>query len=87
MPRTNWEILSGYPLLLPPASLVEKFNKTVEPFLLKIKYNLTQIRTLTSLRDTLLPKLMSGEVRVGDAGQVVESAVAQAVEQPELPFS
>ncbi len=29
-----------------------------------INYNQTQIRTLTALRDTLLPKLMSGEVRV-----------------------
>jgi type I restriction enzyme S subunit len=30
----------------------------------KIESNQTQIRTLTALRDTLLPKLMSGEVRV-----------------------
>ncbi|NGM89316.1 restriction endonuclease subunit S [Parapusillimonas sp. SGNA-6] len=33
----------------------------------KIKSNYTQIRTLTALRDTLLPKLMSGEVRVEEA--------------------
>ena len=33
-----------------------------------IKSNQTQIRTLTALRDTLLPKLMSGEVRVEPLG-------------------
>ena len=34
------------------------------PWMEKIRYNQTQIRTLENLRDTLLPKLMSGEVRV-----------------------
>lgn len=47
-----------------PENLVCSFEESVRPFFLKIKSNQTQIRTLTSLRDTLLPKLMSGEVRV-----------------------
>jgi type I restriction enzyme S subunit len=33
----------------------------------KIKANHTQIRTLTALRDTLLPKLMSGEIRINQS--------------------
>ena len=41
------------------------YNNTVEPMFRKIKVNQTQIRSLEKLRDTLLPKLMSGEVRVG----------------------
>lgn len=44
--------------------IVERFNAQVEPLFKKQLINQTQIRTLTSLRDTLLPKLMSGEVRV-----------------------
>lgn len=45
---------------------IKKFEKEVSPYFQKIKSNQTQIRTLTQLRDTLLPKLMSGEVRVTD---------------------
>lgn len=40
------------------------FSSVVEPFLLKVESNLKQIQTLETLRDTLLPKLISGEVRV-----------------------
>ncbi|MBI4946131.1 MAG: restriction endonuclease subunit S [Bacteroidetes bacterium] len=40
------------------------FGEEVQPLFEKIITNLNQIRTLTQLRDTLLPKLMSGEVRV-----------------------
>lgn len=43
---------------------INKFHEKVDPMMIKIKANYTQIRTLTSLRDTLLPRLMSGEVRV-----------------------
>ena len=42
------------------------FNKEVEMYFEKINKNKHQIRTLTQLRDTLLPKLMSGEVRVSE---------------------
>lgn len=43
---------------------VNTFGQQVQPFFTKIIFNLKQIRTLSQLRDTLLPKLMSGEVRV-----------------------
>jgi len=64
MPRTNWKILRDYPLLVPPDIILEEFDKLIRPSIEKIKHNLKQIRTLENLRDTLLPKLMSGEVRV-----------------------
>lgn len=48
----------------PGNEILLAFNKEVEPLFDKIFKNQTQIRTLTQLRDTLLPKLMSGEVRV-----------------------
>jgi type I restriction enzyme S subunit len=44
--------------------IIREFHLKVEPLFQKIKSNTQQILTLTQLRDTLLPKLMSGEVRV-----------------------
>lgn len=43
---------------------INKFHQYTNGFFQKIKFNRKQIRTLETLRDTLLPKLMSGEVRV-----------------------
>ena len=51
-------------ITIPPQLLLDEFDKTVNPFFSKIKTNQHQIRTLEKLRDTLLPKLISGEVRV-----------------------
>lgn len=64
MPRTNWDVLSSYPIPKPDIETIEKFNEIVWPIISKISSNIFQIRTLEKLRDTLLPKLMSGEVRV-----------------------
>lgn len=47
-----------------PINLIDTFNQTVKPFFNKISSNLLQIQQLETLRDTLLPKLMSGLVRV-----------------------
>lgn len=49
---------------LPPVELINRFTETVRPMIAKQETNYEQIQKLTSLRDTLLPKLMSGEVRV-----------------------
>ena len=43
---------------------IKAYSKTITPFFEKIIFNLGQIQTLEKLRDTLLPKLMSGEIRV-----------------------
>ena len=44
--------------------VAKQYNKIVEPLLKKILVNLSEITHLTNLRDTLLPKLMSGEIDV-----------------------
>ncbi|MBN1667436.1 MAG: restriction endonuclease subunit S [Anaerolineales bacterium] len=51
-------------IINPPEDLLIEFYTIVEPLFEKIFHNQDQIRTLENLRDTLLPKLMSGEVRV-----------------------
>lgn len=49
---------------IPPKEKLSHFDNEVEPLFQKIKSNANQILTLTKLRDTLLPKLMTGEVKV-----------------------
>lgn len=65
VPGLNRDIALSEELILPPQSKRDKFNQYCVPLFKKIKNNLSQIRTLEKLLDTLLPKLMSGEVRVG----------------------
>ena len=49
---------------IPRESEIRSFENTVSTYFQKIFLNKTQIRTLEKLRNTLLPKLMSGEIRV-----------------------
>jgi type I restriction enzyme S subunit len=64
MPRTNWEIIGNYKVPRPNEERITEFEKLTRPSLDKMFHNIEQIRMLSKLRDTLLPKLMSGEVRV-----------------------
>jgi type I restriction enzyme S subunit len=50
--------------VIPPEIVTRKFDEAVSPFLGRILSNLLECRALADLRDTLLPKLISGEVRV-----------------------
>jgi type I restriction enzyme S subunit len=58
------EDLSSSIVLIPSANKFKYMDKIISPIIEKIILNASQIRTLEKLRDTLLPKLMSGEVRV-----------------------
>ncbi|ENZ8441442.1 restriction endonuclease subunit S [Klebsiella oxytoca] len=62
-------------LKFPSLNSIEKFNKEVASLFNKKEINTPQIKILEKLRDTLLPKLMSGEVRVRYAEEEI-SAVA-----------
>ncbi|MCE2732196.1 MAG: restriction endonuclease subunit S [Flammeovirgaceae bacterium] len=58
------EGLKSISFKIPPKEIVSTCEKQFDDIISKIDSNQTQIRTLTALRDTLLPKLISGEVRV-----------------------
>lgn len=60
----NSAMIKDMEITIPDASTMNEFKERTEPLFNKINQNQTQIRTLTTLRDTLLPKLMSGEIRV-----------------------
>ena len=51
-------------LVVPPAELVKKFTALAEAAHEQFEDNIQQSRTLATLRDTLLPKLLSGELSV-----------------------
>lgn len=55
---------NGIDTVIPEEDVINEFEDTAKPLDDKIFTNSIQIRTLSRLRDTLLPKLMSGEVRV-----------------------
>jgi type I restriction enzyme S subunit len=59
-----------YPLVVPDLRIAEEFDRVVSPFFVRIQANSHQSRTLATLRDSLLPKLLSGELRAAEAGAV-----------------
>lgn len=62
--RVSPEDIFNLTLKCPSFNKLEKFNCVTNDYWKKINQNKNQVRTLTRLRDTLLPKLMSGEVSV-----------------------
>jgi len=63
-PHINKNDVNNTEIILPPESLIKEKNKIIETYFNKITLNCLQIRTLETLRDTLLPKLMNGEIRI-----------------------
>jgi type I restriction enzyme S subunit len=66
MPRTSWAEMARYDIALPPKAVAQAFTESVRPGVDRIIAAIHESRTLASLRDTLLPKLISGELRVDD---------------------
>lgn len=62
--RVSGDSIAHYEIAIPPVTVVEGFRTFSEPIMNHIKQNSLQARTLSRIRDTLLPKLMSGEVRL-----------------------
>lgn len=59
MPRTSWIEIYGYKFALPTDELLKTFNEETEPLVEQILNNTEEIKTLASLRDSLLPRLIS----------------------------
>lgn len=74
-PKLNQGNLCRIPFLLAPKQVNESFASLIDPIYARIRMGAKESRTLTSLRDTLLPKLLSGEIRVRQAEKMVEEAV------------
>jgi len=75
MPRTNWNDIARFEVALPPESLAAEFTNKIRPMIDLIIDNIHESRTLVALRDTLLPKLLSGELRVPESSPAAEAAL------------
>ncbi|MBU1044352.1 MAG: restriction endonuclease subunit S [Candidatus Omnitrophica bacterium] len=62
--RAQANVIKEYEMKMPPMKIIEKLNYQLVEIFPKLKNNANQISTLEKLRDTLLPKLMSGELKV-----------------------
>lgn len=58
--------LNSFPVTIPPSAIAEHFAHTVSPLFAQMKVNDEQSATLTQLRDKLLPRLLSGAIRLDD---------------------
>ncbi len=66
MPRGDKKQIMRYPIVIANSDIYLKFNKIVSPMFEKLLTLKEENKNLIKLRDTLLPKLMSGEIRVSD---------------------
>ena len=66
VPSMTVEILNRIPLVIPSNNVFEDFNRIVSSLFSQMDNNIKEIHHLTTLRDTLLPKLMSGEIDVNE---------------------
>ncbi|MBW0157629.1 restriction endonuclease subunit S [Sedimentimonas flavescens] len=66
------KMVGGLEVVLPTHEIVEAFDIIVAPMIARLINNARENKTLATLRDTLLPRLMSGELRVGEARELAE---------------
>ena len=64
IPGLNSTQVRELSIVLPPPNVLKEFDENVSPLIRRIFANCNESRTLAALRDTLLPKLLSGAVRV-----------------------
>ena len=64
MPRGDKQQIMTYPVTLPSDEKLDEFNALALPILAQLHSNKSESKRLSTTRDTLLPKLMSGEIDV-----------------------
>ena len=70
------KILRALPVIVPHSDIMEKFGEQTNSIFNKIHFNNNTTNYLISIRDTLLPKLISGEIRIPEAEKITEKALA-----------
>ncbi|TAM90659.1 MAG: restriction endonuclease subunit S [Candidimonas sp.] len=74
MPRVGWKDLAAYPIVVPSAPCARAFNDIFQVISDRMMVNVHRMRHLASLRDTLLPRLISGRLRLPEATVVPQEA-------------
>ena len=73
MPRTSWKIMGQCRIYLPSGPVAHAFQSLVHPLFEIVRANIHESRTLAQTRNLLLPKLMSGEIRLVKAEKELEA--------------
>jgi len=76
MPRTSWADMARYELVKPPSPIAKAFTDLMRPSVERIIAGIHESRSLALVRDALLPKLISGELRVRDAERIAAGVAA-----------
>jgi type I restriction enzyme S subunit len=66
MPRTSWAEMARYEVAVPPEPVATAFSKRIQPSVDRIIEAIHESRSLAALRDMLLPRLISGALRVNN---------------------
>ncbi|KTB66477.1 MULTISPECIES: restriction endonuclease subunit S [Pseudomonas] len=77
--RVQNDVLGRYPVAVPSEEVAEAFGAVVGSIQQKIAANQEQAKTLTQLRDTLLPRLVSGQLRLPDMEASIDNMLSEAV--------
>ena len=73
-PEISKSVFRQLSMLIPRQRVLKAFSDAVEPLIARIIALVREQQTLASLRDTLLPKLISGELRIADAEKRIAAA-------------
>jgi type I restriction enzyme S subunit len=73
-PNASAQVLASAPLTFPPIAVARSFLQLVDPLDSQRLLNSRQNQTLISTRDALLPKLLSGEIRIRNADNLIEAS-------------
>lgn len=74
MPRVGWKDLADYKTVIPSESVGAEYTRRLEPLLARMQANIHESHTVATIRDSLLPRLISGQLRLPDAQTHIESA-------------
>lgn len=78
MPRVNWSDLADYPVVVPTEDVAQRFTEAVGLLFAQMKAATQTAQTLATLRDTLLPRLISGQLRLPDSDIAVDGEMQVA---------
>ena len=81
--RAQVESILNLPVVVPPSPIVAAFDRTSESLLARTLKCRRESRTFSALRDTLLPKLISGELRVKDGERLMERGCEPTARNPD----
>jgi type I restriction enzyme S subunit len=76
MPRASWNDLAAYPIALPPAAILKAFNETITPMFARMAGNIALARNLSALRDSLLQRMVCGQLAIPAETHDQEEATA-----------